>query len=81
MAVPGAGFCLHLADYVHLGAALRRANLPTVFVQEGGYDLARVGHAVGNTLRGFCDPASAATALNSDDSALQSSPTKKKQKA
>jgi acetoin utilization deacetylase AcuC-like enzyme len=58
VAVPGAGFGLHLRDYLKLGAALRRADLPTVFVQEGGYDLARVGAAVGNTLRGFCDPTS-----------------------
>jgi len=69
VAVPGAGFDLHLHDYLKLGAALRRADLPTVFVQEGGYDLARVGPAVGNTLRGFCNPASASSSSSSSAAA------------
>ena len=43
-----------------VGAALRTANLPTVFVQEGGYELNGVGAAVANTLLGFCDPDTAA---------------------
>mmetsp|Transcript_54239 Transcript_54239/g.123615 ORF Transcript_54239/g.123615 Transcript_54239/m.123615 type:complete len:167 (+) Transcript_54239:965-1465(+) len=60
--VPGAGFQLELGDYLALGAALRGLELPTVFVQEGGYDLERCGAAVANTLRGFCDPVAAGAA-------------------
>ena len=58
VAVSGAGFKIELGDYGHIGAALRRCGLPTVFVQEGGYDLARVGTAVANTLAGFCQSSS-----------------------
>jgi len=56
VAVPGAGFCIELEDYLGIGALLRQLNLPTVFVQEGGYDMSRLGTAVSNTLRGFCSP-------------------------
>jgi len=56
VAVPGAGFEVELEDYVNIGAALRQCGLPTVFVQEGGYDINRLGTAVSNTLRGFCSP-------------------------
>lgn len=54
VAVPGAGFDIQLEDYLKIGAALRECGLPTVFIQEGGYDLDRVGDAVANTLKGFC---------------------------
>lgn len=52
--VVGAGFKIELEDYFKVGATLRRVELPTYFVQEGGYDLDRVGIAVSNTLTGFC---------------------------
>ena len=35
------------------GAALARVDVPTVFVQEGGYDLSRLGDLVLAVLRGF----------------------------
>lgn len=54
VAVVGAGFALQLDDYKHIGAALRSVELPAVFVQEGGYDISRVGTAVTNTMKGFC---------------------------
>jgi len=59
VAVPGAGFEIETADFSRIGAELRKANLPTIFVQEGGYDLDKVGDAVSNLLRGFCNPATA----------------------
>ena len=37
------GFAIQLEDYQKIGSVLRKANLPTVFVQEGGYDMERLG--------------------------------------
>ena len=54
VAVVGAGFALQLEDYFQIGTALKDIDLPTVFVQEGGYDIERVGIAVANTMKGFC---------------------------
>ena len=54
VAVVGAGFALQLDDYIEIGKALKTIELPSVFVQEGGYDVERVGAAVANTMRGFC---------------------------
>jgi acetoin utilization deacetylase AcuC-like enzyme len=55
VAVVGAGFKIQLKDYVKIGQKIRsRLSLPTIFVQEGGYDLTRLGEAVTNTLSGFC---------------------------
>lgn len=56
VAVPGAGFCIELEDYIEIGKTLRQCNVPTVFLQEGGYDMERLGSAVSNTLLGFCNP-------------------------
>jgi len=65
VATNGAGFGLELgvgasgtacSDFLQIGACLRGANLPTVFVQEGGYDMDRLGRAVADVLTGFCDP-------------------------
>ena len=56
VAVPGAGMALEVSDFGAVGAELRRAGVPTVFVQEGGYDLGRAGAAVAAALRGFCAP-------------------------
>jgi acetoin utilization deacetylase AcuC-like enzyme len=41
------------AGYREAGRALGRLGLPTVFVQEGGYDLATIGELVRETLLGF----------------------------
>lgn len=56
VAVVGAGFSLQLDDYLKIGKELRRAEVPTIFVQEGGYDMARLGVAVANVMKGFCEP-------------------------
>ena len=54
VAVVGAGFAIELDDYLKIGATLREANIPSIFVQEGGYDMDRLGVAVTNIMRGFC---------------------------
>lgn len=43
-----AGLKLQLDDFLLMGIALRRARLPTIVVQEGGYDMQNVGAAVAN---------------------------------
>ncbi|ATU65004.1 histone deacetylase family protein [Piscinibacter gummiphilus] len=50
---PISGFRLAAADYLRVGEALARAGLPTVFVFEGGYAVARVGELTANVLEGF----------------------------
>lgn len=50
---PAGGFRLHGTDYVRLGSALGRLNLPTVITLEGGYRLDAVGPAFGDFLTGF----------------------------
>jgi acetoin utilization deacetylase AcuC-like enzyme len=42
-------------DFARIGAAIGRFGLPTVFVQEGGYDLGVIGRNVVNVLRAFED--------------------------
>ena len=44
-------------DYLHVGADLARAGLPTVFVFEGGYAVAEVGVNTVNVLEGFAQQA------------------------
>jgi acetoin utilization deacetylase AcuC-like enzyme len=51
-------FRLVADDYPRLGAAIARLRLPTVFVQEGGYDLGVLGRNVVGVLRGFEDAGS-----------------------
>jgi acetoin utilization deacetylase AcuC-like enzyme len=46
-------FQLFAGDYPRMGAAIARLQLPTVFVQEGGYDLGVIGRNVVGVLRGF----------------------------
>lgn len=43
----------HEDDFRRLGAGIARAGLPTVFVQEGGYDLTVIGRNVSAALDGF----------------------------
>ena len=54
---PISGFTLQSADYLHVGADLARAGLPTVFVFEGGYAVAEVGVNTVNVLEGFAQQA------------------------
>ena len=54
---PVAGFKLQSADYLQVGSDLARANLPTVFVFEGGYAVAEVGVNAVNVLQGFMQDA------------------------
>ncbi len=50
---PAGGFRLEGADYKRMGAALARANLPTLFTMEGGYRLDTLGSAVADVLTAF----------------------------
>jgi acetoin utilization deacetylase AcuC-like enzyme len=50
---PISGFTLRSDDYLRVGTQIARANLPTVFVFEGGYAVAEVGVNVANVLQGF----------------------------
>lgn len=50
---PMGGFTLKTPDYLQVGETLAKANLPTVFVFEGGYALAEVGVNTVNILQGF----------------------------
>jgi acetoin utilization deacetylase AcuC-like enzyme len=43
------------AGYRKAGRVLASLGLPTVFVQEGGYDLATIGPLVLATLEGFAE--------------------------
>ena len=53
---PISGFTLRSADYLHVGEDIAAANLPTVFVFEGGYAVAEVGINTVNVLEGFNRP-------------------------
>jgi acetoin utilization deacetylase AcuC-like enzyme len=46
-------FQLVAGDYPRLGAAIARLRVPTLFVQEGGYDLGAIGRNVVGVLCGF----------------------------
>ena len=50
---PISGFTLQSADYLQVGQTIASADLPTVFVFEGGYAVAEVGINVVNVLEGF----------------------------
>jgi acetoin utilization deacetylase AcuC-like enzyme len=50
---PISGFKLRSADYLEVGADLVAADLPTVFVFEGGYAVAELGVNAVNVLEGF----------------------------
>jgi acetoin utilization deacetylase AcuC-like enzyme len=50
---PISGFTLRSADYLHVGADIAAAGLPTVFVFEGGYAVAEVGINTVNVIEGF----------------------------
>ena len=48
-------FTYNLVQYfAELGARVRELDLPTVIVQEGGYNLAALGPCVAEVLRPFC---------------------------
>ena len=52
-----AGFKLSGNDYYEMGLAMGKVmlgkNIPTVFVQEGGYKMDVVGMAASNVVRGY----------------------------
>ena len=50
---PISGFKLKSDDYFRVGEYLARADLPTVFVFEGGYAVSELGVNVANVLEGF----------------------------
>jgi acetoin utilization deacetylase AcuC-like enzyme len=50
---PISGFLLRSDDYLRVGRDIAAANLPTVFVFEGGYAVAEVGINTVNVLDGF----------------------------
>ncbi|MFM8271205.1 MAG: histone deacetylase family protein [Gemmata sp.] len=51
---PIGGFRLPTPYFAELGARVRELDLPTVIVQEGGYNLAALGPCVAEVLRPFC---------------------------
>lgn len=50
---PIAGFLLTSEAYPRIGRAIREIGLPTLFVQEGGYCIEKLGLNVGGILQGF----------------------------
>jgi len=46
-------FGLRVESFTQLGQMLRTLKVPTVFVQEGGYNLKQIGECVRNALSGF----------------------------
>jgi acetoin utilization deacetylase AcuC-like enzyme len=54
---PISGFTLCSDDYLRVGTQIASANLPTVFVFEGGYAVAEVGVNAANVLHGFLQAA------------------------
>ena len=50
---PICGFKLRSADYLRMGAAIAKLNLPTLFVFEGGYNLEHLAENTVNVLAGF----------------------------
>jgi acetoin utilization deacetylase AcuC-like enzyme len=54
-AIQRAGFCLQSADYSEMGRTIGAAvpTLPTVFLQEGGYRMDKIGEAAANVMEGF----------------------------
>jgi acetoin utilization deacetylase AcuC-like enzyme len=55
---PISKFQLREPEYLKLGAQLAALGLPTVFILEGGYAVAEIGHNVAHVLRGFEDAVS-----------------------
>jgi acetoin utilization deacetylase AcuC-like enzyme len=52
---PISKFQLREPEYVRLGAQLAALKLPTLFVLEGGYAVADIGHNVAHVLSSFDD--------------------------
>jgi acetoin utilization deacetylase AcuC-like enzyme len=54
-AIQRAGFCLQGNDYLEMGCVMGAAvpTLPTVFLQEGGYRMDKIGEAAANVVEGF----------------------------
>ena len=57
-AIRRAGFKLKGDDYKEMGKIIGKNDIPTIFIQEGGYKLDKVPEAVANVLRsaaGHCE--------------------------
>jgi acetoin utilization deacetylase AcuC-like enzyme len=52
---PISKFQLREPEYLKLGAQIAALKLPTVFILEGGYAVAEIGHNVAHVLQGFED--------------------------
>jgi acetoin utilization deacetylase AcuC-like enzyme len=50
---PSEGLGLSHDGFRRIGASLGGLNLPTALIQEGGYDIANIGHSLGAFLSGF----------------------------
>ena len=50
---PICNFQLRSEDYLRMGGAIARLRIPTLFLFEGGYDLASLGQNTANVLAGF----------------------------
>ena len=46
-------FCVTLAGFAEIGRRLRGLNLPTMFVQEGGYNVSKIGECIVRLIGGF----------------------------
>lgn len=53
IADPVGGFALELTDFDAIGKAIGELNIPTLFVQEGGYNIDTLGILVCRVLNGF----------------------------
>ncbi|MCU1449902.1 MAG: histone deacetylase superfamily protein [Acidimicrobiales bacterium] len=53
---PISRFLLDTSNYLQVGAQIRSLDIPTVFVLEGGYDLATIGVNTTNVFVGFSEP-------------------------
>jgi len=56
---PIAGFLVTSEGYPRIGNVIRKIGLPTLFVQEGGYCIEKLGLNVGGILQGFLGKATA----------------------
>jgi len=52
---PMTQFLLESDDFLKMGAAIGKLAMPVLFVMEGGYAVADVGHNVVNVLTGLLD--------------------------
>ena len=68
---PVGGFGLEVHSYTRIGAKLAELRLPTLLVQEGGYDLAGLGGCIEALLQPFVDRGARPTAHSTQQSVLR----------